>query len=79
VYKSQLIISKPLNFTKMKTIILIIFLLLGSASTLMSFIAYAYRGGKRNEPEFAKGLNLSMAFVIIALILFFYLFLRFYY
>lgn len=55
----------------MKALILIIFLLLGMASTLMIFIGWAFKSGKRNDPAFSKGFYLSMTFVIIALVLFF--------
>lgn len=55
----------------METLSLIIFLLLGMASTLMIFIGWAFKSGKRNDPAFSKGFYLSMTFVLIALILFF--------
>lgn len=55
----------------MKPLCLIMFLLLGMASTLMIFIGWAFKGDKRKDSAFAKGFYLSMTFVVIVLILFF--------
>jgi hypothetical protein len=54
----------------MNTLFLIMFLLLGMAGILMIFIGFVFKG-RRTDPAFTNGFYLSMAFVLIALILFF--------